>query len=55
MQVGDLVKFIKALRGLERMIGIVIGFNGSAPTIRWASGAITDEPSGLIEVVNASR
>ena len=55
MQIGDLVKFIKALRGLEREIGIVIGFNGSTPTIRWASGATTDEPSGLIEVVNASR
>jgi hypothetical protein len=55
MQVGDLVKFVKGLRGLARHIGIVIGFNGSTPTIRWASGATTDEPSGLIEVVNDSR
>ena len=38
MQIGDLVKFSLCLRGLEREIGIVIGFNGSFPTIRWANG-----------------
>ena len=55
MQVGDLVKFIKALRGLERMIGIVIGFNGECPIIQWANGTTQAEPLGLIEVLNASR
>jgi hypothetical protein len=55
MQIGDLVKYIKGLRGLERQIGIVIGFNGASPTIRWARGETTDEPSGIIEVINGSR
>ena len=55
MKAGDLVRFSLCLRGLEREIGIVIGFNGSFPTIRWANGGTTDEPPNLIEVINGSR
>ena len=55
MKVGDLVKFLPCLRGMERMIGIVIGFNGSCPVVQWANGMSGVEPLEIIEVISESR
>ena len=56
MQIGDLVKFKRVAAGLDRMIGIVIGFNGDCPIIHWTNDfEPTCEDPVFIEVINDSR
>ena len=35
MKVGDLVKYKKSLRGLEKCMGVIIGLDGGAFVIQW--------------------
>ena len=55
MQVGDLVKFRPCVQEMERMVGLVVGFNGTQPIIQWSNGITVAEPASLIEVISASR
>ena len=55
MKVGDLVKFQSCVQGMEHMVGLVVGFNGTQPIIQWSNGVTVAEPAPLIEVVNESR
>ncbi len=55
MKVGDLVKFRFCVQGMERMVGLVVGLNGSQPIIQWSNGITVAEPAQLIEVINESR
>ena len=55
MKVGDLVKFRPCVQEMERIIGLVVGFNGTHPIIQWSNGITVAEPAQLIEVINESR
>ena len=55
MKVGDLVKFQSYMQGMERMVGLIVGFNGTLPIIQWNNGTTVAEPAQLIEVINESR
>ena len=35
MQIGDLVRYDKALSGLESCMGVVVGVNGQAFEVQW--------------------
>ena len=35
MKIGDLVKYSDALSGLEKCMGVIIGFNGACAVIQW--------------------
>ncbi len=52
MKVGDLVKFRFCVQGMERMVGLVVGLNGTQPIIQWSNGITVAEPAQLIEVVS---
>jgi|6_EtaG_2_1085325.scaffolds.fasta_scaffold03082_8 hypothetical protein len=52
MKVGDLIKFKAEVRGLESLIGIVVGWNGEAAVVHWNSDrGITDEHLIFIETL----
>ena len=55
MKVGDLVRFQSCVQGMEHMVGLVVGFNGTLPIIQWSDGTTLVEAAGLIEVINESR
>jgi len=55
VKVGDLVRFQSCVQGMERMVGLVVGFNGTLPIIQWNNGTTVAEPAQLIEVINESR
>ena len=55
MKVGDLVRFQSYMRGMEGMVGLVVGFNGTLPIIQWNNGTTVADPAHLIEVINESR
>jgi len=55
MKVGDLVKFKACMQGMQRMVGLIVGYNGTVPIIQWNNGTTVAEPAQLIEVINESR
>ena len=55
MKVGDLVKFKSCVQGMQRMVGLIVGYNGTVPIIQWNNGTTVAEPAQLIEVINESR
>ena len=55
MKGGDLVRVQSYMRGMEGMVGLVVGFNGTLPIIQWNNGTTVAEPAQLIEVINESR
>jgi hypothetical protein len=55
VKVGDLVKYQPIVRGMEGMVGLIVGYNGTLPIIQWNNGTTVAEPAQLIEVINESR
>jgi hypothetical protein len=55
VKVGDLVKYQPTVQGMEGMVGLVVGYNGTLPIIQWNNGTTVAEPAQLIEVINESR
>lgn len=58
MKIGDLVRYDKALTGMEGCVGIIVGYNGEAVDVQWVHRYGYDrstESVDMLEVVSEHR
>jgi len=55
VKVGDLVRFLRIVKGADEYIGVVVGFNGDLPDVLWQNGETKTEPLSLLEVIDVKK
>ena len=50
MKIGDLVKYKAIVQGLDSQIGIIVGWNGAFPVVRW-NGAKREVRTTVIDLI----
>ena len=58
MKIGDLVRYNKAIIGMEGCVGIIIGYNGAGVDVQWIDRFGYDRSTELVdmlEVVSENR
>ena len=58
MKIGDLVRYNKAITGMEGCVGIIIGYNGAGVDVQWIDRFGHDRTTELVdmlELVNENR
>ena len=55
VKIGDLVRFLRIVKGTDEYIGVVVGFNGDLPDVLWQNGETKTEPLSLLEVIDVEK
>jgi len=58
VKIGDLVRYNKAITGMEGCVGIIIGYNGAGVDVQWIDRFGYDRSTELVDMlerVNENR
>jgi hypothetical protein len=51
VKIGDLVKYNKAIIGMEGCVGIIIGYNGAGVDVQWIDRFGYDRSTELVDML----